>query len=106
MLALAMASDKRGASLLDVPTLTESGVAGYKSEIWIGLFAPARTPKEIVDRLAAEIARMHTLPDIRDQLNAQGIEPLTATPAQISGMIKADLSRWQKVIKDTGVKAN
>src|SRR4030095_10082461 len=66
--ALAMASDKRVAALPDVPTLTEIGVAGYKSEIWIALFAPARTPKEIVDRLSAEIERMQSQAEIREQL--------------------------------------
>jgi len=104
--ALAMASDKRVASLPDVPTLTETGVPGYKSEIWIALFAPARTPKEIVDALAAEVVRMQTLPEVKEQLSAQGIDPLTATPAQVSSMVKTDLARWQQVIKDTGVKAN
>jgi tripartite-type tricarboxylate transporter receptor subunit TctC len=104
--ALAMASDKRVAALPDVPTLTEAGVAGYKSEIWIGLFAPAKTPKDVIDRLATEIARMQTLPEIREQLTAQGIEPTTTPPAQLAALIKADLARWQKVIKETGVKAN
>jgi tripartite-type tricarboxylate transporter receptor subunit TctC len=104
--ALAMASDKRVVSLPDVPTLTEAGVAGYKSDIWIGLFAPARTPKEIVDKLSTEVTRMQELADVKEQLGAQGIEPMTTPSAQISGMIKTDLARWQKVIKETGVKAN
>ena len=104
--ALAIASDKRVASLPDVPTLTEAGIAGYKSEIWIGLFAPARTPKDILDKLTAEVTRMQTLPEIRQQLSGQGIEPMTTAPAQLSSLIKTDLVRWQKVIKDTGVKAN
>ena len=104
--ALAMASDKRVAALPDVPTLTEAGVAGYKSEIWIALFAPARTPKEIVDRLSAEIGRMHSQADIREQLVAQGIEPMMMPPAQISGLIRTDLARWQAVIRETGLKGD
>ncbi|MET0442029.1 MAG: tripartite tricarboxylate transporter substrate binding protein [Casimicrobiaceae bacterium] len=104
--ALAMASDKRVTQLPEVPTLTEAGVAGYKSEIWIALFAPARTPKDIVDKLSAEITRMQSQADVREQLSAQGIDPMTATPAQISSMIKTDLARWQTVIKETGLKAN
>ena len=104
--ALAMASDKRVAALPEVPTLTEAGVAGYKSEIWIGLFAPARTPRDIVDRLSAEITRMQAQPDVKEQLAAQGIEPMLTPPAQVSTMIRSDLARWQKVIRDTGVKAN
>ncbi|HVE50059.1 MAG TPA: tripartite tricarboxylate transporter substrate binding protein [Casimicrobiaceae bacterium] len=104
--ALAMASDKRVASLPDVPTLTDSGIAGYKSEIWIGLFAPRGTPKEIIDKLSAEVTRMQAQADIKEQLSAQGIEPMNTAPAQVSGMIKTDLARWQKVIKETGVKAN
>jgi tripartite-type tricarboxylate transporter receptor subunit TctC len=104
--ALAMASDKRVAALPEVPTLTEAGVAGYKSEIWIGLFAPARTPRDIVDRLSAEITRMQAQPDVKEQLAAQGIEPMLTPPAQVSTMIRSDLARWQKVIRETGVKAN
>ena len=104
--ALAMASDKRVSALPDVPTLTEAGVAGYKSDIWIALFAPARTPKEVIDKLSAEVVRMQGLAEIREQLAAQGIEPMTLPPAQITNMIRTDLARWQKVIKETGVKAN
>ena len=104
--ALAMATDKRVAALPDVPTLTDAGVPGYKSEIWIALFAPARTPKDIVDKLAAEVARMPTIPAVRDQLAAQGIDPMTTPPAQVLTMIRNDLARWSKVIKETGVKAN
>jgi tripartite-type tricarboxylate transporter receptor subunit TctC len=70
------------------------------------LFAPARTPKDIVDKLSAEITRMQSQADIREQLSAQGIDPMTATPAQVSSMIKTDLARWQTVIKETGLKAN
>ena len=104
--ALAMATDKRVPALPDTPTLTDAGVPGYKSEIWIALFAPARTPKDIVDKLAAEVARMPTIPSIRDQLTAQGIDAMTVPPAQVLTMIKSDLARWNKVIKETGVKAN
>jgi tripartite-type tricarboxylate transporter receptor subunit TctC len=104
--AIAMASDKRVAALPDVPTLTEAGVAGYKSDIWIALFAPARTPKDVLDKLSAEVARMQTQPEIREQLTAQGIDPMTASPAQISSMVKTDLARWQAVIKETGLKTN
>jgi tripartite-type tricarboxylate transporter receptor subunit TctC len=100
-----VASDKRIAALPDVPTLAEAGVPGYKSEIWIGLFAPAKTPKDIVDKLATEIGRMQTQADIKEQLNAQGIDPLANTPEQVAALIKADSARWSKVIKETGLKA-
>src|SRR4030095_3426462 len=104
--ALAMASDKRVAALPDVPTLTEAGRAGYKSETWTALSAPPRTPKGIVDKLSAEITRMQSQTDIREQLSAQGIDPMTATPAQISSMIKRYLARWHTVIKEAGRRAN
>ena len=102
--ALAVATDQRVPSLPDVPTLAETGVPGYKSEIWIGLFAPARTPKDIIDKLAAEVLRMQAQSDVKEQLAAQGIDPLGTAPAQVSSLIKADLERWKKVIKETGVK--
>jgi len=103
--ALAVASDARLASMPDVPTLSEAGVPGYKSEIWIGLFAPAKTPKDVVDKLAAEVSRMQAQPDIRAELNAQGIDPLANSPEQLAALIKADSARWSKVIKETGLKA-
>jgi tripartite-type tricarboxylate transporter receptor subunit TctC len=103
--ALAVASDKRIAALPEVPTLSEAGVPGYKSEIWIGLFAPAKTPKDVVDKLAAEVGRMQTQADVKEQLNAQGIDPLSSSPEQLAALIKSDSARWSKVIKETGVKA-
>ena len=103
--ALAVASEKRVASLPEVPTLSEAGVSGYKSEIWIGLFAPAKTPKDIVDKIAAEVGRMQAQADVKEQLNAQGIDPLATSPEQLAALIKADSARWSKVIKETGVKA-
>ena len=103
--ALAVASEKRVASLPEVPTLSEAGVSGYKSEIWIGLFAPAKTPKDIVDKIAAEVGRMQAQADVKEQLNAQGIDPLAMSPEQVAALIKADSARWSKVVKETGVKA-
>lgn len=104
--ALAIASDKRIGYLPDVPTLAEAGVPGYKSEIWIGLYAPAKTPKDIIDKLSAELTRMQAQPETKQQLNAQGIEPLTMSPQQVESMVKSDLARWKKVVQETGVKAN
>jgi len=104
--ALAVANDQRVPSLPDVPTLAEAGVPGYKSEIWIGLFAPARTPKEIIDKIAAEVARMQAQGEVKEQLAGQGIDPLGNSPAQVSSLIKADLERWNKVIKETGLKVD
>jgi tripartite-type tricarboxylate transporter receptor subunit TctC len=103
--ALAVASDARLSSLPDVSTLSEAGVPGYKSEIWIGLFAPAKTPRDVVDKIAAEVGRMQAQADVREQLNAQGIEPLPNSPEQLAALIKADSARWSKVIKETGLKA-
>ena len=103
--ALAVASDQRLLSLPDVPTLAESGVAGYKSEIWIALFAPKNTPKDIVDKLAAEVTRMQARADIKQQLAGQGIDSISMSPTQVANLIKADLARWNKVIKETGIKA-
>ena len=103
--ALAVASDQRLAALPDVPTLAESGVPGYKSEIWIALFAPKGTPKEIVDKLAVEVTRMQARAEIRQQLGGQGIDPVGMSSTQVANLIKADLARWSRVIKETGIKA-
>jgi len=102
--ALAVASEKRVSYVPEVPTLAEAGVPGYKNEIWIGLLAPAKTPKEIVDKVSQEVSRMQAQPEVREKLVAQGIEPMTTTPQELAALIKTDLARWSKVIKETGIK--
>jgi tripartite-type tricarboxylate transporter receptor subunit TctC len=103
--ALATTGDKRSAVLADVPTASEAGVPGYEATIWLGIMAPAGTPKDVVERLNAEIGRIIAKPAIRDAWAKQGAVPLTMTPAQFETYMKGDIDKWAKVIQQAGIKA-
>ena len=103
---IAAATDKRIAALPSLPTVAESGLPGYQVENWIGLAAPAATPKNIMSRMNTELAKVLAQPETREKLAAQGIETLTATPEQMAEMIRNDLKRWGKVIREAGIKAD
>jgi tripartite-type tricarboxylate transporter receptor subunit TctC len=103
--ALATTGDKRSAVLPNVPTANEAGVPGYEATIWLGIMAPAGTPKDVVDRLNAEIGKIIARPAIREAWEKQGAVPLTMTPAQFETYMKGDIDKWAKVIRDAGIKA-
>jgi tripartite-type tricarboxylate transporter receptor subunit TctC len=102
--ALATTGEKRSTVLPDVPTVSEAGVPGYEATIWLGIMAPAGTPKEIVDRLNTEIARIIAKPAIRDAWAKQGAVPMTMTPAAFDAYLRRDIEKWAKVIEKSGAK--
>lgn len=102
--ALAVASDTRVSYLPDVPTMQEAGLPGYKNDIWIALLAPAGTPKDVVDKLNREVNAMLRQSDVKEKLQAQGIEAVTASPGDLSTLIASDTAKWAKIIRDTGVR--
>ena len=102
--ALAITSARRNPALPELPTVAEAGVKGFESTLWIGLFAPAGTPKEIVARLNAEMNKVLARSDVRESFKQQGTDPLGGSSEQFAAQIKADLARWGKVIKDASVK--
>lgn len=102
---LAVGGSKRAADLPDVPTLEEAGVAGYRSDVWIGFAAPAGTPKDIVNKLNKEINKILSEPEIKKQLALQGIEAGSGSTEEYVAMTKADCSNWAKLIKDNGIRA-
>jgi tripartite-type tricarboxylate transporter receptor subunit TctC len=102
--ALAVASLKRVTMLPDVPTMSESLMPGFEVGTWQGILAPARTPPEIVNRLNAEVMKALAAPEVRDKLQAQGAEILGSTPEQYAAYLKAEIERWGKVIKSSGVQ--
>ena len=102
--ALATTGQKRSAVLPDVPTVSEAGVPGYEATIWLGIMAPTGTPKEIVDRLNAEIGKIIAKPAIREAWAKQGAVPMTMTPAQFDTYLKGDIDKWAKVIQQAGIK--
>ena len=102
--ALGVGSAKRTKQLPDVPTISESGVPGYEMNPWIGLFAPAGTPKPIIDKLNATINKAFATPDVVQKLEAQALDPWTSTPEEFNERIKVDYEKYGKLIKLTGAK--
>jgi tripartite-type tricarboxylate transporter receptor subunit TctC len=101
--ALATTGLQRSSVLPGVPTVSESGVPGYEATIWLGIMAPKGTPKEIVDRLNAEIEKMIARPEIRDAWAKQGAVPMTMTPDRFGAYLQQDIEKWAKVIKTAGI---
>ena len=102
--ALAVTSAKRAQSLPDVPTLAESGLAGYETLAWFGLLAPARTPPEIVSQLHRELQKALAKTEVREALGRMGAEPSGIGPAEFGSFIKSEIAKYSKVIKDAGIK--
>ena len=92
--------------LPDTPTFAESGLPGYDTYGWYGVFAPAKIPREIVTRLQAEIARVLKLPDIREKFATQGAIPIGNTPEEFAAYIKREMGVWGKVARQVGLKAD
>jgi tripartite-type tricarboxylate transporter receptor subunit TctC len=104
--ALANAGPKRAAQMPDVPTLKESGVNGVEVVVWYGLFAPAGTPREIINTLASAIAKAARSPDMRQKLIDQGAEPVGNTPEEFAKFFRDEQARWAEVVKVSGAKAD
>lgn len=101
---VAVTSGKRSLTLSDLPTIAESGIAGYEAATWYGLLAPARTPKPVVTRLHGEVVKILAVPGAREQLADQGFEPVGNTPQEFGAYIRAEIVKWGKVIRDAGIK--
>ena len=101
---LGVPAAKRSGSLPEVPTFIESGLEGFVVDSWTGLLAPAKTPGEILARLQKETAAVLGEPDIRSRYATLGIEPVGNTPAQFAEQIRADLARWEKVVRQANIR--
>jgi tripartite-type tricarboxylate transporter receptor subunit TctC len=104
--ALGMASAKRSAILPDVPPIAEAGLPGYSMEAWVGAFAPAKTPKPIVDRLHEEFNKVLKQPQLAKQMAEQGVEPWVASQQDFVAQMKGDYEKYQKVFKILGAPKN
>jgi len=102
--ALAWTSAKRSPQLSEVPTVAESGVPGYEVNGWQGILAPAGTPREIIDKLNAEILKVLQMADVKERLSSQAMEPVGSSPEQFAALIQAEIVKWGKVIKDCGAR--
>ena len=101
--AIGIASKARSPLLPNVPTVAESGLPGYEFVTWMGMFAPLNTPKEIIARVNAELARALAAPDLRERLAAQGVEIKTSTPEELAALTKSRLAQMAKIINDAGI---
>ncbi len=100
--ALAVTGAKRSSGLPDIPRINEF-VPGYEVDSWWGVVAPNRTPKQIVERLKGEIAKILGMPDVKEYYLRLGIEPAISTPEEFSMLIKAEITKWSKIIKEAGI---
>jgi tripartite-type tricarboxylate transporter receptor subunit TctC len=104
LVGLGVPSAKRSSALPDVPTFVESGFAGFDVSSWVGIFAPAKTPAPVVQRLHKELAAVLQTPFVRERYGVLGIEPVGNTPEDFSGQVRADLARWAQVVKAANVR--
>ena len=103
--AIAVSSAQRVPSLPNVPTIAESGLAGFNSISWIGFLAPAATPAAIVEKVAADTRKVVGLAEVRDRLAGQGAVPIGSTTAEFAALIANDRARYARIIADRGIKA-
>lgn len=104
--ALAVTSSKRSSALPDVPTIAESGVAGFDSGSWFGLLAPAGTPKPIINRLNAEVLKILATPEMKQKFSEQGADPSNMNADEFGAFIKAEITKWAAVVKASGASAD
>jgi tripartite-type tricarboxylate transporter receptor subunit TctC len=104
--AIAMTGKTRFEGLPGVPTISESGVPGYEINNWYGIFVPANTPQDIIQRLNAETIKIVQKPEVRAKLLAAGLEPVWNTPKEFSDYVRAETARWRKIVADSGATAN
>ena len=103
--ALAVIAPQRVATLPEVPTVAEAGLANYEVTTWYGVLAPAGTPRPIIARLNVELARAMHAPELKERLAATGTEPRTSTPEEFGDYIRQEMAKWGKVVRDAGLKA-
>jgi tripartite-type tricarboxylate transporter receptor subunit TctC len=104
LVALAVTTSGRVPSLPDVPTVAESAIPGFEWDQWYGLFAPAKTPRAIVNQLSKEMARVLALADIRDRLAVRGSLPKPSTPEEFDKFVRAEVAKISKAIREGGIK--
>lgn len=103
--ALGVTSGKRSRNMPDLPTIAEAGVPGYESTIWLGMMAPAGTPKPVIDKLNSEINALMSKPDLIAAWDKQGAVPMKMTPKEFDDFLRKDIEKWAKVVKTANIKA-
>jgi tripartite-type tricarboxylate transporter receptor subunit TctC len=102
--ALATTGQKRSDVMPDLPTVAEAGVAGYEATIWLGVMAPAATPKAVIDRLNAEITKITSRAEVRKLWQEQGAVPMSMNATEFDRYLVADIAKWSKIVKLSGAR--
>jgi tripartite-type tricarboxylate transporter receptor subunit TctC len=105
MRALAVTSAKRSPIMPELPTVAESGLDGYEVSSWFGLCAPGATPKAIVHKVSADLTSQLAVPEQRERILSLGAQPVSMTPEEFSRFVRAEITKWSKVVKDSGATA-
>lgn len=103
---LAVTGSQRSALLPGLPTIAESGLPGYEMLNWLGMFAPAGTPRAVVEKLSSELVRIVRMPEVSGALQASGAEPSPLAPDEFAAFVKSEVEKWTKVVAATGMTAN
>ena len=101
---LVVNSAQRAAALPDVPTTLEAGFADAEYPIWFGLFLPAKTPRDIVDKLHRETAKALQTPKVRDRLSAMGVDPMVMTPSEFDAYVESEIAVNAALVKAAGIR--
>jgi tripartite-type tricarboxylate transporter receptor subunit TctC len=104
--ALAVTTAKRSPTVPDLPTIAESGVPGFAISTWYGVWAPAGTPRDIVNKISAEIATALQQPAVRERLASLGAEPVGNTPDEFAAYCQSELPKWAKIVRESGAKVD
>jgi tripartite-type tricarboxylate transporter receptor subunit TctC len=104
--AIAVTSAQRSPAAPQIPTLAESGLPGFEATSWFALFAPAGLPRDVQMKINAETARVLAMPDVKEKLATLGLDPNPGTPEQLGAFQQTELTKWAKVVKDSGAKAD
>ena len=102
--AIAVTTAKRSSAAPEIPTIAES-IPGFEATTWFAMFAPAGTPKPVIDRLNAEVLRVFRLPDVAERLKTLGLEPVLSSPEELAAYQATEITKWTKVVKESGAKA-
>lgn len=101
---LVITAAKRSAAAPDIPTTAEAGLPGFEVSTGFGLFAPAKTPRPIINKLHDEVVKALKLPQVKERLASQGAEPVGSTPEQYDAFVRTEIAKWQKVCREAGIK--
>jgi tripartite-type tricarboxylate transporter receptor subunit TctC len=104
--ALAVGAARRSSAAPGIPTIAEAGVPGFDVSSWVGMAAPAGTPRPIILKLNQEIVKVTRLPDVQEQLSREGAESISSTPEQFAALVRSEMAKWSKVVKQAGIRAD